>query len=77
MVINTIKINFRLQRVNMGSYLQFLKKIMDRAATFVCPRIASIIANDNQQDTNILVYLFIPNQLYMFRAMFSPIITST
>ena len=33
-----------------------------------------IIVNDDQQDATILVYLFIPNQLYMFRAMFSPII---
>ena len=33
--------------------------------------------NDDQQDANILAYLFIPNQLYMFRAMSSPIIRST
>ena len=32
---------------------------------------------DDQQDATILVYLFIPTQLYMFRAMFSPIIRST
>jgi len=36
-----------------------------------------IIVNDDQQDTTILAYLFIHNQLYMFRAMFSPIIRST
>jgi len=36
-----------------------------------------VVANDDQQDATILVYLFIPNQLYMFRAMFSPIIRST
>ena len=36
--------------------------------TFVCPCIASVTVNDDQQDANILVYLFIPNQLYMFRA---------
>ena len=45
--------------------------------TFVCPCIASIIVNDDQQDTTILAYLFIHNQLYMFRAMFSSIIRST
>ena len=33
-----------------------------------------VIVNDDQQDATILVYLFIPNQLYMFRAMSSPII---
>jgi len=33
-----------------------------------------IIVNDDQQDATILAYLFIPNQLYMFRAMSSPII---
>jgi len=37
----------------------------------------SIIVNDDQQDATILVYLFIPNQLYMFQAMSSPIISST
>jgi len=36
-----------------------------------------IIVDDNLQDATILVYLFIHNQLYMFRAMFSPIIRST
>ena len=45
--------------------------------TFVCPYIASIIVNDDQQDATILAYLFIPNQLYVFRAMSSPIIRST
>jgi len=37
----------------------------------------SIIVNDYQQDTTILAYLFIPNHLYMFRAMSSPNIRST
>ena len=36
-----------------------------------------IIVNDYQKDATILTYLFIPNQLYMFRAMSSPIIRST
>ena len=36
-----------------------------------------VIVNDDQQDANILAHLFIPNQLYMFRAMSSPVITST
>jgi len=45
--------------------------------TFVCPCIVSIIVNDDQQDATILAYLFIPNQLYVFRAMSSPIIWST
>jgi len=48
-----------------------------RNLTFVCPCIFSIIVNDDQKDTNILTYLFIPNQLYMFRAMSSAIIRST
>ena len=43
----------------------------------MCPCIVSIIVNDDQQDATILAYLFIPNQLYMFRAMSSPIIRST
>ena len=46
-------------------------------STFVYLCIASIIVNDDQKDANILDYLFIPNQLYMFRAMPSPIIRST
>jgi len=37
--------------------------------TFVCSCIATIIVNDDKQDATILAYLFIPNQLYMFRAM--------
>ena len=37
---------------------------------------SSLIVNDDQQDTTILVYLFIPNQLYTFRAISSPIIRS-
>ena len=45
--------------------------------TFVCPCIVSVIVIDDQQDATILVYLLIPNQLYMFRAMFSQIIRST
>ena len=44
---------------------------------FIYLCITSIIVNDNQQDATILAYLFIPNQLYMFRAMSSPIIRST
>ena len=35
------------------------------------------IVNDDQKDANILAYLFIPNQLYIFRAMSSPVIRST
>jgi hypothetical protein len=37
----------------------------------------TVIINEYQQDATILAYLFIPNQLYMFRAMSSPIIRST
>ena len=36
-----------------------------------------IIAINDQQDATILDYLFISNQLCMFRAMYSPIIRST
>jgi len=45
--------------------------------TFLCPFIISIIVIDDKKYATILVYLFIPNQLYMFRAIFSPIIRST
>ena len=41
------------------------------------PCIASITVNDDQQDATILASLFIPNQLQMFQAMFSPIIRGT
>ena len=37
--------------------------------------IVVIVIDD--QDATVLVYLFIPNQLYIFRAMYSPIIRST
>jgi len=36
-----------------------------------------MIVNDDQQDATILAYLFIPNELYMFRAVSLPIIRST
>ena len=36
-----------------------------------------MIVNYEQQDATILAYLFIPNQLYMFRVKSSPIIRST
>ena len=45
--------------------------------TFVRPCILSIIVNVDQQDETILAYLFTPNQLYMFRAMSSPIVRGT
>ena len=39
--------------------------------------ISALTVNDDQQDATILAYLFIPNQLYMFRAISSPIVRST
>jgi len=45
--------------------------------TFVCPCIVSVTVNDDQQDATILASLFIPNQLYIFRVISSPIIRST
>ena len=45
--------------------------------TFVCPCIASIIVNADQQEATILDYLFIPSQLYVFWAMSLPIIRRT
>ena len=53
------------------------KEGLNKNLTFVYPCIASIFVNDDQQDATILAYLFIPNQLYMFRAMCSPISRST
>ena len=41
------------------------------------PCIVSIVMTDDQLDATILDHLFIPSQLYMFRAMYSPIIRST
>ena len=36
-----------------------------------------LMVSDDQQDATVSVHLFIPNQLYMFRAMSSPIIGRT
>ena len=44
---------------------------------FVCLCVVSIIRNWWPTRCNFLVYLFVPKQLYMFRAMFSPIVRST
>jgi len=41
------------------------------------PNESRTIVNDDQHDATIYVYLFIPNQLYMFRALSSSIIRST
>ena len=63
--------------------MQFCPSLGDKSEqekahlAYVCPCIVSIIVIYDQQDATILVYLFIPNQLYMFRAMSSPIIRST
>jgi len=43
--------------------------------TVQCINIINV--NDDQQDATILAHLLIPNQLYMFRAISSPIIRST
>jgi hypothetical protein len=51
--------------------------VMSRRLTSVCPCNVSMIVNDDQKDATILAYLFIPDQLYMFRAMSSPINRST
>jgi len=39
--------------------------------TFVYPCITGITVNDDQQDATILAYLFMLNQFYMFRAVFT------
>ena len=36
-----------------------------------------LVIDDQQDETFWFIYLFVPNQLYMFRAMFSPTIWST
>jgi len=43
---------------------------INRALMSVCPCILSIIRNWWTTRCNFLVYLFVPNQLYMFRAMY-------
>jgi hypothetical protein len=70
--------------VNMKLYLEntvnALTAFVDLTirSFFQCPRVMmtvnypGIIVNDDQEDATNLTYLFIPNQLYMFRAMFSP-----
>ena len=52
---------------------------------FICPKngdnikisILDTILNDDQQHATIFAYLFVPNQLYVFRALSSSIIGST
>ena len=59
------------------STTSFTKASVIRACYQEVYKKKTVIANDDQQDATILAYLFIPNQLYMFRAMPSPIIRST
>ena len=63
-------INFRTNFIYIYIYIYIY-------ITFMYPRIVNKIVIDDQQDTTILFCLFIPNQLYMFRTMFSPIFRST
>ena len=68
---------FRLVRTIIRYlYCEILKKTSVQL-TFMCQGIANIVVNDDQLDATILAYLFLHNLLYMFRAMFSPIIRST
>ena len=53
------------------------RKILHYLVYVLQSNIPVVIVNDDQKDVTILVYLFIPNQLYMFRAISSPIIRST
>ena len=69
--------NDDIRTIQMVVSLKIFKYESQRQYWCWCPCIASIIVNDDKQDTTISVYLFIPNQLYMFRAMSSPIIRST
>jgi len=52
-------------------------KNKSKAAWLVINKELGKFVIDNQQDANFLVYLFVPNQLCMFRVMFSPTIRST
>ena len=45
--------------------------------TSACPCIIVITVINDQQDATMLACLFISNQLYMFRVLYSPIIRST
>ena len=52
------------------------EEFSEKVSVYIYITYSTIVIND-QQDATISDYLFIPNQLYMFRAMFSPIIRST
>jgi len=57
--------------------IQCITNIYFLNLTFVCPYIIIIIVVDDQLDATILDYLFIPSQLYVFRAMYFLITRST
>jgi len=61
-------------------YLQLRDDTSEKLRLILLPSkhvVSIIIVNDDEQDATILIQLFIPNQLYMFRAMFSPTVRST
>jgi len=64
------------KKMRWAGRVEHMKREM-HTVTFVYLCIISIAVNDDQKAENILSYLFISNQLYMFRAMYSPIIIST
>jgi len=65
------------KRTVVYSSTVLLLRIACSNLTFLCPCIFSIIVVNGQQDATIFDYLFIPNQLYMFRALYSLILRST
>ena len=63
--------------VNPKYLTPWCRLLPGKAKMFQLVEILHIIVNDDKQDATISVYLFIPSQLYTFRAMSSPIIRST
>ena len=72
---NAFKLSKTLDYPTITLYIYFYPVFVINLI-FACPCIVSTIVND-QKDAAILAYLFIPDQLYMFRSMSSPIIRST
>jgi hypothetical protein len=66
-----------LQSLTQGNGTTRAQLTLGDPEHFQTPTVTITIVNDDQQDATILAYLFIRSQLYVFRAMSSPIIRST
>ena len=69
---NTTEMYWLKSSMGMGEWRAVPCK--ELSLSIKCEELPNLIVNDDQQDATSLAHLFIPNQLYIFWAISSPII---